>query len=105
MPDLTHNGRNLDVVSANVKVKYRNASGKVVIADQASIISNSATIGPITELSIDTNELIIDNYDGGTGNPQDTDGGNYLTTWTTAGKEVAYTGILYNTNFLLEVAP
>lgn len=108
MPTLiTINSRGLNLVDeTNVSVKLR-VSGQVVTYTAAEIIANAASeqtnIQAVVGLSATTTESIKTAYvkDGG-GIVQDTEGGDYPSTYL-SGKEIDYTTTLMNTNIFTDV--
>lgn len=97
MPDVTINGRALDTVSANIKVRKRNDDGEVVTLDRAAFLADTdlhATMG----ITANTTKTLKTGYaqDGGN-NYLDEDGNNLISTWQ-SGKSPSYLTEIRNTN-------
>lgn len=107
MPDITVNTRDLDFVSANVKVRLRDpATGKPTVYSSAEILADNTVETVLTDLvapSANTEVAKKTAYavDGG-GNVLDTEDNIYANTYAT-GKSIKYTTTDYNSNLFLDV--
>lgn len=107
MADITaHSGRDLNYVSANVRIKYRDSDGVVREYTKADLLADTAKqteiltkIGIVGATRIENRKL---NYSvNGSSQVLDTAGGVYQSTWKT-GTKIAYTTTPYQSSLFID---
>lgn len=106
MPDVSHNGRELNYVSPNMIIRYKKTDGTIVEVKKADLLGDTALQTEIlSKMGIATTTIQgieTDYTKDGSQNPLDTDSGIWTQTWTTPGKKLAYDSTNYNTGVFLD---